>query len=392
MSRARLRALLPIAVLLVAVVGAGVMVAARPEVETRAPDVQAPLVRVIAVGLEDVQLRVRTHGTVAPRTESNLVPEVGGRVVWVSPALASGGFFSAGEPLLRLDPTDYRLRLERAEAGLASARSQARLTARNRERSDQLARDGLVAPTSREDAEHAATAAAAAVRDTEAALMQARRDLERTTLTAPYAGRVREEQVDVGQYVERGVSLARLYAVDYAEVRLPVPDADLAFLDLGLDDRGAAPAGGPAVVLTARFAGQEHRWDGRIVRTEGELDPKSRMVHAVARVDDPYRTARTGSDDGRPPLAVGMFVEAEILGRKVPGAVVLPRAALRGEDRVLIVDGEDRLRERRVTVLRADGEQVVVSAGLAAGERVCVSPLETAVDGLRVRPVTEAAS
>ncbi len=390
MSRLRPKVVLPILVLLAALAGAAVMVAARPEIETRPPDVQAPLVRVVTAEPRDVRLSVRTHGTVAPRTESNLVPEVGGRVVWVSPALASGGFFSAGEPLLRLDQTDYRLRVERAEAALTSARSQAGLTARNRARSDQLAREGLMAPTTREDAEHAAAAAAAAVRDAEAALAQARRDLERTTLVAPYDGRVREEQVDVGQFVDRGASLAKLYAVDYAEVRLPVPDADLAFLDLALDHRGRAPSGaGPAVVLTARFAGQVHRWHGRIVRTEGELDPQSRMVYAVARVDDPYRA---DAADTRPPLAVGMFVEAEILGRDVAAVVTLPRAALRGADRVLLVDGQNRLRERAVTVLRADGEQVLVSAGLEAGERVCVSPLETAVDGLLVRPVAEAAA
>lgn len=382
--------LLPIAVVLGAVVVAFVMVAARPVVEVRPPEVTVPMVRVLEVAPRELPLTVRTQGTVAPRTESALVPEVGGSVVWVSPGLASGGFFRSGDPLVRLDPTDYELRVLRAEAALDSARSQSELAARNRTRSRELAGDGLVATTAREDADHVAATASATLRDAEAALRQARRDLDRTTLFAPYDGRVRDERVDPGQFVERGTNLATLYATDYAEVRLPLPDADLAFLDLALEHRDGAPRdAGPPVELIARFAGGEHRWKGRIVRTEGEIDPKSRMVHAVARIDDPYARGVASGPDGRPPLAVGMFVEAEIEGRQIPEAVVLPRAALRGADEVLVVDGENRLRIRRVNVLRTDGDRVVLNGGLEPGERVCVSPLEAVADGMRVDPTVE---
>lgn len=240
--------------------------------------------------------------------------------------------------------------------------------------------------TTLDDAENAARVAAASLREAEAALEQARRDLERTELRAPYAGRVREKLVDVGQFVERGTPVARLYAVDYAEIRLPIPDEEMAFLDLPLDYRGAAHQGaGPTVILRADFAGGRHAWEGRIVRTEGEIDPRSRMIHAVARVDDPYGRGTPG----RPPLHVGLFVEAEILGRELPGAVVLPRAALRGDGRILVVDADDRLRGRQVDVVRVDGEQAIIRSGLAAGERVCVSPLETVTDGTKVRTVAD---
>lgn len=382
---------LPVLVLVAAVLCAGVLVAARRPVATHAPEIAAPAVRVLPVTSEPVQLTVRTQGSVAPRTESDLVPEVAGRVVWASPALAAGGFFEAGAPLLRLDRADHEVKLTRAEAALASARSQAELARRNLDRSVRLQQDGLIAATTHEDAQNTSRVAAASLRDAEAALAQARRDLERTELRAPFAGRVREKRVDVGQFVERGTPVARLYAVDYAEVRLPVTDADLAFLDLALDHRGSdAPARGPGVVLSARFAGADHRWKARVVRTEGEIDPRSRLVHVVARVDDPY--GRPGDGEGRPPLAVGMFVDAAILGRTVDDAVVLPRAALRGEDRVLVVDAQDRLTWRRVTVLRADRDAVVVGAGLADGERVVLSPLEAPVEGMAVRPVVETPS
>ena len=226
--------------------------------------------------------------------------------------------------------------------------------------------------------------ARAALAAAEAALAQAERDIERCTVRAPYAGRVRSKAVDVGQFVARGAELARLYAIDYAEVRLPLADDELAFVDLPLAFRGDTATGdGPEVLLSARFAGREHVWEGRLVRTEGEIDPDTRMVVAVARVEDPYGR---GGDERRPPLAVGLFTRAEIQGRVVEDVVVLPRRALRDGRSVLVVDGDDRLRIRPVEVLRSEGERVLLSAGVASGERVVATPLEIAVDGMRVRP------
>jgi RND family efflux transporter MFP subunit len=199
---------------------------------------------------------------------------------------------------------------------------------------------------------------------------------------------VRSERVDVGQFVSRGQSIATLYAVDFAEVRLPVPDRELQFLAVDLDRRnGAGAEDGPEVRLHAEFAGRDRTWSGRIVRTEGEIDPKSRMVHLVARVEDPYGVH---TEEQRSPLAVGLFVEAEILGREVEGVFVVPRAALRpasreAPDRVLVVDAESRLRVRPVEVLRTEREQVLIGAGLAPGERIALTPLQAVVDGMAVR-------
>jgi RND family efflux transporter MFP subunit len=232
--------------------------------------------------------------------------------------------------------------------------------------------------------------AEAALREARTALERAQMDLERTEIRAPFLGRVREEQVDVGQFVNRGARVARLYAVDYAEVRLPIPDYELAFLDLPLTYRGEGgdTSSGPPVVLRADFAGAQYEWEGKIVRTEGEIDPGSRMVHAVAQVEDPY--GRSNHPD-RPPLAVGLFVEAEILGRVVNDVVRVPRASMRTADELLIVDADDHLQFRRVDVLRADGETVVIGSGVAGGERICVSPIEAAVDGMTVRVLEEEA-
>jgi RND family efflux transporter MFP subunit len=379
-----LRIVLPVLVLAVAVIGALAMIRSKPEVETRRPVVLPPLVRAADVTVQDLQLTVKSQGTVAPRTESQLVPEVSGRVIWVDPGFATGGFFEEGDELLKIDPVDFRQAVVRARADVA----QKRLRLAQEEAEAQVAREewsdigsGDASPlTLREPQLEEARAALEAAK---AALQLAERDLERTVIRAPYAGRIRTKSVDVGQFVTRGTPLATVYAVDYAEIRLPLPDRDLAYLDLPLDYRGyESTDAGPAVVIRANFAGRVHEWSGQVVRTEGEIDARSRMVHVVARVKDPY--AR-GDDPDHPPLAVGMFVEAEIEGRRVADVAVLPRAALRTGGRVFVIDEERRIRFRDVSVLRATEESVVVRSGLEAGERVCLSPLEAVTDGMRVR-------
>ena len=229
--------------------------------------------------------------------------------------------------------------------------------------------------------------AEAALASAQASLEKAKLDLKRTKIYAPYAGRVRTKSVDVGQFVNRGTGIALIYAVDFVEVRLPIPDEQAAFLNLPLSYRGEkVRKAGPGVLLHTRFAGKEHTWRGRIVRTEGEIDAKSRMIHAIAQVENPYGRGKYAD---RPPLAVGMFVEAEILGKRASSIVVLPRTVLRSKDTVLVVDKEKRLRFRRVDILRTDQEEVMLSQGLSEGERVCISPMETPVEGMKVRVASE---
>jgi RND family efflux transporter MFP subunit len=209
---------------------------------------------------------------------------------------------------------------------------------------------------------------------------KARADLDRTRVRVPYPGRVREKLVDVGRYVSPGTPIARVYATDAVEVRLPVPADEIGFLDFPFG--AAAVPDGPRVLLRARLGTGLSEWVGRVVRTEGEVDPRTRMVNVVARVEDPY--GKGAAADGNP-LAVGLFVEARIEGRTARDVVVIPRSALRGKSGVLVVDAEDRLRPRQVEVVRVDRERAVIGAGLEAGERVCLSAIEVAVDGMQVR-------
>jgi RND family efflux transporter MFP subunit len=363
------------------------LVTTSPELATSKPQNRSPLVRTVRAQVGSVTLRVHTQGTVVPRTESDLVAEVSGRIIEVSPSLASGGFLEPDEILVTIDPSDYEIAVERAGASLARAESRLGLAQTAMRRQKSLATRNVGSPADLETASSNAQVAEADVRDARAALRQAEHELERTRIRAPFAGRVRHKKVDVGQYVNRGTAVARFYAVDYAEVRLPIPDSDAAFLDLPIDYRGGqSSAPSPRVLLRASFAGRDYTWRGNIVRTEGELDPKTRMIHAVARVEDPYGR---GDDPGRPPLAVGLFVQAEIRGRVLDDVVKLPRAALRGSDEIAVVDAAGRVDLRKVEVLRRDRHHVLIAAGIASQERVIAGPLAVAVDGMRVRVVEQ---
>lgn len=386
MTTQKAKAIVPMGVVALAGVAALGLVAIRPTVAPTPMLRRPPLVRTIGVEPRDIELTIRAHGTVVPRTESELVAEVSGRIVWVSSSLAAGGFVQEGETLLRIESGDYEVALERAGAGLARAESQLHLAENNLDRLTKLSRSGALSPADLDDARSGRSVAEANQREAAAALDQAQRDLARTEVRSPFIGRIREKRVDMGQYVTRGAPVARVYAVDYAEVRLPIPDDEAAFVDLPIDYRDErADQSGPQVTLRAEFAGREYAWTGRIVRTEGELDPKTRMIHAVARVEDPY--AR-GDDPMRPPLAVGLFVEAEIRGRSFSDVVALPRKVLRGgSDEVVIVDAEGRLERRPVDVLRRERERVLIRGGLERGERVCLTSPAIAVEGMAVRTV-----
>ncbi len=375
--------LLPVLIVIMAVLFSRYLVATRPEVEAVPPQRNVPIVKTLTVRPQEVSFTVEAQGTVVPHAETRLMAEVSGRIEEISGSLVNGGFFEQGDLMLRIDPTDYELALE--EANLAVSRAERMLV---QEQADaEVARKdweslgkGEASPLVLRQPQLAE--ARAELASARARLERSRRDVERTVLRAPYAGRVRSESVDLGQFIARGSEVAMIYAVDYAEVRLPLPDSELAFVDIPLAFRGTNPGfEGPDVLLRARFAGRETTWNAKIARTEGELDPMNRMVIAIARVEDPYGLSELAE---RPPLALGMFVEAEISGRTRADSIVLPRTALRSGERVFVVDDEERLRMRPVQVFRAERDRVVLEGGLAPGDRVIVSPLEAPVEGMQV--------
>ncbi|MDA1222277.1 MAG: efflux RND transporter periplasmic adaptor subunit [Planctomycetota bacterium] len=383
--RVLLRILLPLLVLGAGAAAAVALAKSREEAPTVAPPRAIPRVRAVIAEPVTWQARIRTTGTVRPAVESDVTSEVAARVVEV--ALAEGSFFTAGDVLARFDPSDYELAVVQATAEVAQAALAVEL---QREESEAALREWQAMqrpgePTDLVLRKPQLAEAAARLEAASARLEAARRDVERCVIRAPYDGRVLSKFVDLGQYVGRNARVARVYATAAAEVRLPIPDSELAFLDIGVVQADGIAEGAPEVTLSAEFAGRQRSWKGRVVRTEGELDGQSRMVRLVAHVDAPYAAA--GPEDV--PMVANLFVTAEILGPTYSNVFVLPRRVLRGQDQVLVIDGDDRLHSRSVDILRTERESIIVATGLEAGERVCSTPLEAVVEGMSVRVATE---
>jgi RND family efflux transporter MFP subunit len=378
MKRARLKAILPIVVVIAGIIVMAILVQARPPVQKEEPEPQTPLVRVVRLEPADVRINIPSQGTVEAQHVSEIVAQVSGSVTAVAPEFAAGGRLRRGETILQLDPRDYQVALAQSEAALAQARTRlARVAAEAEIAREEWSELGAGSGTPLALQEPQLAEARAVVEAAEASLMQARLNLARTTIRAPFDGRILHKRVDLGQFVPAGSAVATVYAVEYAEVALPVTSRDLAFIDLGSIGTGSAPR----VVLRSELAGAARQWEGRLVRTAGAIDPGSRMLELIARIENPF--SREALD--ALPMQVGMFVTAEIEGTLVEGVFLLPRGALRRDATVFVVDDQNRLRMRPVEVLRTTATEAVVRSGITRADRVILSPMETPVEGMTVQ-------
>jgi len=372
----------PIAILVFAVAAAILIGRSGEEPEREAPVQAALLVDVVEPEIKRGSFTVRAQGTVSPRIQTSLVSEVAGKVISMSEDFVAGGVFAEGTVLARIDPSDYETALLAAEAELAAAlatladeqaRSNAaredfrRLYAESREPSDLLLRLPQVAR------------AKAAVQAQEAAVERARRNLERTGITLPFDGMVRSRSANLGQYVTTGTALGSAFSTDRAEIRLPVSENDLAFLDIPLTEPGSNID--RPVTLIGSVAGQPTRWDARLVRTEGVVDSNTRLTYLVVEILDPYGLE---PDADKPALPMGTFVEAQIPGRDASGLVLLPAEALHDGNRVYLAGEDDKLEIREVEIVRATPREVYVSGPVGAGDRVIITAIPAPVPGLKL--------
>ena len=356
-------------ILLAAVAVATAMVRMKPPPPKKDVVDLDPLVEVLVLENMTANFEVTSQGTVRPRTETVLSAEVSGTITRISPKFIAGGVFDAGEVLLRIDPTNYSVAVDQAEALVKQRQIEFDGASKLRERGYR--------------AESELASAAAALASAKAELVRARRNLERTYIRLPYEGIVRSKESDLGQFVSPGTRLGIVFSTDYAEVRLPLTDLDLAFVNLpgamDIAESGETDKG-PVVTLTATQKGRQQSWQARVVRTEGVVDESSRVTYAVARIDDPYALHSNAV-----PLPVGTFVSATIAGSEAENVIRVPRSVIRGSDELIFVDDDSKLRIRRVNIIRGDANFVYLGGGAEVGERVVVTSLETPINGMAVR-------
>ncbi len=358
--------------------------------------VEAPpaVVRVEGTKLQRQTYPVRVHsqGTVQPRTRSTLLPEVSAKIIDVSPSFRPGGFFKSGEELLKLDPVDYETALVVAKATLAQAEvvlaEESAKAGQARENWRALGKSGEPGALALRVPQVAK--AQADVSAAQAQIAQAERDLERTVIRAPYDGQVLEQLVDVGQFVNEGTALGRIFAVDYVEIRLPLPEREMRFLSLPERFRdGSGKSGGAPVKLHSAIGGTASSWDGFLVRVEGAIDESTRQIMAVAQVNDPYGKRA----EGLPPLRIGQFLEAEIEGEVLSDVFVIPRKAVRAGNEILLITPENKLRRVSVDPIIGDTERIVVSANSGGqpkeGDVLCLTPIPFAAEGATVLPLID---
>lgn len=360
--------------------------------ETVAP----PAVKIIEVTLQSQRLHVHSQGVVSAHTEINLVTEVSGHIIDISSDFVSGGFFREGDVLVTIDPADYILRVAQAQAQVKEAQHLlAREEAEAEQARDEWTRLGQGDPSPlnlRIPQLHEMRAKLAAA---QAELNHANRLRVRTKIRAPFDGRVRSKNVGLGQYVAGNTVLGTLYSSNIAEVRLSLDTRDLDFVHLPDTDESIETDKMPRVLLTAHLKGKKQIWRGRIVRSEGMVDRNTGMMTLVAQIPNPFGLAYRSSASSesfqskssqKVALPIGLFVEAIIEGRRFDRLTILPTGALFENNRVAVLDEENRLRTRLVKLLKRENNRVIIRGGLREGERVLVAGLLQPIEGMQVTP------
>jgi RND family efflux transporter MFP subunit len=378
--------ILPVLIIVFASAAAWALVNARPEVATASIAPPALLVDVVQARRNPVTFSVQSQGSVAPRTQTTLVAEASGQIVEVSPAFVSGGFFRKDDVLVRIDPRNYESVVKRARAAVARAETQlATETATASYAKEDYARLQRLNPNTGPASALALrkpqlSAAMAELQSAQADLEKAEGDLDRTVIRAPYDGLVRQKIADVGQYVNVGSQLATTFAIDIAEVRLPITQNDLQYLDL-TKLRAGLPL---EVVLETQLGGETVSWSAAITRSEGVFDADTRVLYLVAQVADPYGLQR-GAEGAQVPLMMGTFVSAQIAGRPGGDLFVVPRQSIYRGETIWLVDDDSTIRPARVDVVRADENFFYISDGLVEGDRYCATAVEQPLPGMKVR-------
>ncbi|MBA6339461.1 efflux RND transporter periplasmic adaptor subunit [Colwellia sp. MB02u-10] len=370
----KIKKLLPIIVLSALVFSAYVVTSNPPSAKRGRPSNTPQLsVQVQKLTRSDLAVTIDSYGTIKPRTQSVLLPQVSGKIISISPKFRTGGFFEQGDILLQLDQRDLLAEVKIAQASLFTAKQN---FSEEQARVEQAKQDWQRLGNSEQAPELVLRkpqllAAQASVYSAQASLTKTELAVERSNIVAPYTGRILSKSVDVGQVVSIGTELAEIYAIDYVEIRLPLKNKDLPYMLLPESNRfqKASLEQQPAVTIYSDLAARQS-WTGRVVRTEGAFDEASQQLFVVAQIDDPY-----GENEGNGlPLKIGQYVSAKIDGKTIKNALSIPNRAIYQGSYVYIVDN-NVLKRKNITIAWQSEDVAVIATGLVADQLLVLTPL-----------------
>lgn len=367
-----------------------ILIKFRKSAQKEEQEVLAPLVMVEQLKPKDIQMVISAYGTVSPRVEVDIVPEVSGKVVSINPELQKGGLIPAGEQMLRIDERDYKFAVQQAQALVADAQVRHDIEVAEADvarREWQALHPGTEPNSPLVLRESQVRQAKAALESAKAQLATAQLRLDRTSLSLPFDALIISEKVDLGQYLMAGQPIAVAYGIDAVEIELPLEDHELAWFDIfrssGVLNGRETISRKTTAVVKADFAGAEHTWNGYVTRTTGQVDKMSRMISVVIEIPKPFERS-----NGRPPLLPGIFAEVQIQGKVLKSALAVPRDAIHESNKVWMVK-DDRLYVKALDIVRADKDFAYARAGINQNANIVTSSLDTVMEGMEVRTQIE---
>ena len=329
----------------------------------------------------DYQIKIKSTGTTTPITQTVLTSEVGGEVIYRSKKFSEGSSVISGEILAKIDDTDLQLQYKNALLQLASAEVQFAVQQAEAEIAqeawDQVG-EGI--PQELTTKKPQLKQAKAALEVAKAQVQSAEKKLNKTEITAPYTGRIQNINIDLGSTIIPGQPVGSMYTSNEIEVTLSVKDSDLQFLDIPMDGRKLNPDQKSIVVIKSLYKGEMQEWAGNLERVDGVIDPMTRMIKLIANFKNNF------IEETKPILPIGLFVEAEINGKQLEDIFMIPNSALTPNDELLFLNQDDALEIRKVSILTKMKNHILVKEGMKAGERVVVSKLSIATNGMLVNP------
>ena len=368
-----------IIILLVSILLSIILITLKPEIEVESTVKKLPYVKTKKIISQTINATISSQGVIAPETSLTILSELSSNVEWLSPKMEPGSNFNRNDTLIILDRRDYELAFITAQSNILNAevnleREKAESDLANKE----WARVGIGEGSDLTLRKPQLAQAKATLAAAEANLEQAKRNLERAIIIAQFDGRVQSRNVEIGTTVFPGTVLSKIYGTDYFEVRLVVADQDVSFTGLDFNGKLLSKNKQLKVEFSQGSRSSNYRWKGNIVRTEAEVDPLTRMLAIVARIDNRKMKATSQT-----PLAIGQYVSAAINGIEIENVSLIPRTLVRNES-VWVVDDKKTLRKRNVEIIRFENENAFIENGFEIGDRLLMTRLSSLVDGLKV--------